>query len=833
MSSNLHCSKCGAPVRDEVAGGFCSACLLEKGFSDRPADSALPLPLRSFGDYELVEEIARGGMGVVFKARQRSLNRLVAVKMILSGHLASEAEAQRFRAEARAAASLQHPNIVAIHEVGEHEGHLFFSMDFIAGRNLAQLAGDGPWPGTRAAQCVGEIAEAIHYAHEHGILHRDLKPSNVLIDAIGKPHVTDFGLAKYLPNSELETQNSELTLSGQVLGSPNFMPPEQAAGKHRELTPAADVYSLGALLYHLITGRPPFVADSVPATLRLVAETEPVSPRLLAPQLPRDLETICLRCLEKDPRRRYDTAQALEDELARFLRHEPIQARPLGQWEKFHRWTGRHPVIATLSGVIALLLIAVALISMVSAVRLRRANSAGQEKLREAYLSQARANRWSGRPGRRFESLDSIKNAAAIRPGLDLRNEAMAAMTLPDFRPLKSWSLGQEDSVVFDGRLEHMAHARNVEGVFEVSIRRVSDDLELAQVREPGKLLSLDLSEHARWLVLNTEVAGAPKQLIFDVEQRKVFPLPAISIWHCAPQEDRMAIAPRSNSGPQGFKVIELPSRAETLAIKLERKAAALCFSRDGSLLAVSLKDSSFVEIRKAATGELVQKLLASDEVEHLDWSSDRRMLAGSSFNGDIHLWDLASTNLQARRLHHGSKNVRARFNTGGNVLASTGWNDRLRWWNPISGLEVLNAPALGYRLDAFGAQDDRMTWWEMPQRVQLGEFACGKELGMIRFSDSQRHGDWHTHFSRDGRLAVFASQAGEGLRVRDMKGDHIVASLAEGTVWSVAISRSNDFILAVCDKKLKRFPVRMDATEVWVGRGEPYGPTEFRHLND
>ncbi len=340
------CSKCSAPISGEVAGGFCTACLLEEGLS--PADLAQnPITLRYFGDYELIEEIARGGMGVVFKAHQRSLNRLVAVKMILSGHLASEGQAQRFRAEARAAAALQHPGIVAIHEVGEHEGLLFFSMDYIAGQNLAQLVRDGPWPATRAAQCVREIAGAIQYAHEQGVLHRDLKPSNVPVDGNGKPHVTDFGLAKQLnADPQLSTNDPQLTLSGQVLGSPNFMPPEQAAGKHRELSPASDVYSLGALLYQLISGRPPFVAETIPATLRMVAEQEPVSPRLLNASVPRDLETICVKCLEKDPGRRYPTAQDLADELGRFQRDEPIHARPVGVVLKVHRWCLRNKALA-------------------------------------------------------------------------------------------------------------------------------------------------------------------------------------------------------------------------------------------------------------------------------------------------------------------------------------------------------------------------------------------------------------------------------------------------------------------------------------------------------
>jgi serine/threonine protein kinase len=325
-------------------------------------------------------------MGVIYKARQVSLDRVVAVKMILSGQFASAAEMQRFRVEARATAALQHPGIVAIHEVGEHEGLLYFSMDFIDGRNLAHLIRDGPWSAARAAQCVRDVAEAIHYAHQHGVLHRDLKPSNVLIDSEGKPRVTDFGLAKRLSDSNGEAKNTELTVSGQVLGSPNFMPPEQAAGKHRDLTPASDVYSLGALLYHVLTGRPPFLADSIPATLRLVAETEPVAPRLLAPNVPRDLETICLKCLAKDPKRRYAAAQDLAEELGRFLRDEPILARPVGKTARLWRWCRHKPVLVGLITSTALLLLAVIVALPVAALRINqlknRVDEARKDSLR-------------------------------------------------------------------------------------------------------------------------------------------------------------------------------------------------------------------------------------------------------------------------------------------------------------------------------------------------------------------------------------------------------------------------------------------------------------------
>ena len=252
--------------------------------------------VRYFGDYEIVREIARGGMGVVFEARQISLNRPVALKMILAGQLADETDVKRFYTEAEAAANLDHPGIVPIFEVGQHEGQHFFSMAFVEGRSLAQRLADGPMPARDAAALLLEVSGAIEYAHRHGVIHRDLKPANILLGGDGRPRVTDFGLAKRVQSG------GELTGSGQIMGTPSYMPPEQAGGKRGEIGPAADVYALGATLYALVTGRPPFQAATAMDTVIQVLSDEPVAPRRLNASIPHDLETICLKCLEKGPR---------------------------------------------------------------------------------------------------------------------------------------------------------------------------------------------------------------------------------------------------------------------------------------------------------------------------------------------------------------------------------------------------------------------------------------------------------------------------------------------------------------------------------------------------
>ncbi|MHC1765345.1 MAG: serine/threonine-protein kinase [Verrucomicrobiia bacterium] len=311
MNARRICPQCGLELPAGSSSWLCPKCVLAKAATgednagseatvgdERPprgdiADEALP---RTLGNYQLLERIGEGGMGVVYRARQLPLDRIVAVKVLPFGQLANKEFVHRFRTEAVAAGSLQHPNIVGIHEVGLDEGQHYLVMEYVAGPTLAELARQGPLPARSAARYVQLIAEAVHFAHERNILHRDLKPSNVLIDANDQPRVMDFGLAKRLESG------ADLTLSGQVLGSPGYMPPEQASGERGLVGRRSDVYSLGAILYHLLTGRSPFVASELADTLRQVLNDEPIAPKLLNPKTPKDLETICLKCLEKSPR---------------------------------------------------------------------------------------------------------------------------------------------------------------------------------------------------------------------------------------------------------------------------------------------------------------------------------------------------------------------------------------------------------------------------------------------------------------------------------------------------------------------------------------------------
>ncbi len=302
-------------------------------------DSAAPPPAE-FGKYELLGELGRGGMGVVYRARQKDLDRTVALKMILGSHLASEEQRARFQAEARMAAGLRHPNIVPVHEAGTLDGQPYFAMQYVEGRGLDQLLRDGPLPPAKAVQLLAAVARAVAYLHGKGLIHRDLKPSNVLVDAEGRPYLTDFGLAKLL------APHDSLTQTGAILGTPSYMAPEQAAAR-KDVGPAADVYALGAILYELLTGRPPFREATPLDTLVQVLEGEPVPPRRLNPRLPRALELICLKCLDRTPERRYPSGSALADDLERFLDGEAVEARAHGPWQYLVRWARREPALAS------------------------------------------------------------------------------------------------------------------------------------------------------------------------------------------------------------------------------------------------------------------------------------------------------------------------------------------------------------------------------------------------------------------------------------------------------------------------------------------------------
>jgi serine/threonine-protein kinase len=309
------------------------------GMAPSGASSPPPIVDLDFGKFELISEIGRGGMGVVYKARQKDLNRIVALKMVLASQLASKEVIQRFRNEARAVAGIQHANITTVYEVGEMHGQPYIAIQYIGGLSLGHRLAGGPLQAETAARIVAQVARAVHHLHVNGVIHRDLKPSNILLDEKGQPFVTDFGLVKLI------TGDSQMTTTGVVLGTPSYMAPEQAAARSSEVGPLSDVYSIGAVLYECLTGRPPFREATHLETLVQVLETEPARPRMSHPSVPRDLEGICLRCLEKAPERRYASAAAVAENLQRYLDGEVVEGQAPGFVRRFARWARREPAL--------------------------------------------------------------------------------------------------------------------------------------------------------------------------------------------------------------------------------------------------------------------------------------------------------------------------------------------------------------------------------------------------------------------------------------------------------------------------------------------------------
>jgi len=765
------CSRCGATLTGFATEGFCSACMLEAGLgsADHSAGPEVVAARQTFGDFELLEEIARGGMGVVFKARQINLNRLVALKMILRGEFATPAELTRFRAEAETSAQLQHPNIVAIHEVGERAGQPFFCMDLVEGRNLAEVVANTPLAPLRAANYLKTVAAAVHYAHTRGVLHRDLKPSNVLIDADDQPRVTDFGLAKKLEGG------ASLTHTGQVLGSPNFMPPEQAAGKSADTSPSSDVYSLGAMLYHMLTGRPPFVAENLAATLRLVAESEPVAPRSLAPGVPPDLEAICLKCLEKEPRRRYATARELADELGRFLRDEPVRARHAGRMEKFWRWSRRHPALAYVSAVAVLLLFAVAIISTVAAARFQRANQEGQEKLREAYLAQAHASRVSGLSGGRVGSLEAIRKAAEIRPSVEVRSAAISSLALLDLIP--AGELSFTNGLVFPSLDPTLRKFARIDPNGEITVRTLNEETVLQTIPgRNGKNIASRFSPNGLFLAITSEQGTQSWTRIHDLERNITRFEAARPKIEWAAFLDSLVFSPDSrflawqDQQPDGRYAISILNVAQdTLAgtIVRRRRPQAMAFDHSHQRLAVASGGSARVEILEVPSGRVSASLemTMSSGLWSLAWGPEDESLVCVGQDGRVYLWDLMNTNRPPTLICPQADAMDARFNSGRNLLLTISGDVTHRFWNPQTSQELLrrHAAPLDGLTRAWFSPDDRRVALCDHDRYLVFDLAGAREWRAFRASSAQLRNYSRVAWSSDGSLLV-TSQPGPNL---------------------------------------------------------------------
>jgi serine/threonine protein kinase len=724
--------------------------------------------VRYFGDYELLEEIARGGMGVVYRARQVSLDRVVAVKMILAGQLASEGSVKRFHSEAEAAARLNHPGIVPIFEVGEHEGQHYFSMKFVAGPSLAQRLTDGPVSNPEAAALVRACARAVHYAHEHGVIHRDLKPANILLEpkqdtgepgtsppggqtkgktdqgaslADYEPVISDFGLAKQLGRGQ------GMTASGHVLGTPGYMPPEQAAGAGKAVGPAADIYSLGAVLYALLTGRPPFQAGNDLDTLLQVIDREPVPPSQLNAKTARDLQTICLKCLEKRPERRYGSARELADDLERFLNYEPIHARPVNPLRRAGVWLKRRPwtiAAAAVSGVVAVLLLAYWLRAEIRdrdwQILLLQARQARQAIPHRAEIATGKQDGKASTSPAAEEALSLLQKAARLRPDAEIYKEA-----------LNVW----------------VAEDRCGRQIFPTKALRPDAFPELWQpaLGLPGDsrqkelgLRHFQLSRDGRW--------GLLLGVLFDMRTGKAerLGLPNAASATMDPTGRWLAVFPT----PGVLKIYNRASRKEQQVFDRRPDIIELLkFTRDGNRLVVMvhrLTATRTIEVRETASGKILStlRLKTGPNLPECAVSGDGRLLAWSPSTNktllpagggwrfrwppsvpgpvQIHVHDLAT-----------GKKVATWTTPGQKILASLALDTsgtRLAWSNHwVPG----DSPTVEIRT--------------VPEGAVVGQLRCGESfVYALSFTPDGKHlvGQGHGDLDPDSRIWVWEVATGK-----------------------------------------------------------------------
>lgn len=750
-SSEIHCESCKQTFSKAVAGGICPTCLLLAGMETQVGTAherfQKSLPHQEFiadlfPELEGIQIIGRGGMSIVYRAHQRDLRRDIALKLLPLEHADREGWEARFEVEARAAARLDHPNIVTLYEFGTREGGPFLKMKLVeGGQTLADALKKRPrWQMPEAVALLVKMARAVHHAHQHGVIHRDIKPGNILLDADGEPYLTDFGLAR------LVEENTGLTGSHMVLGTANYMAPEQADGRNKDITTAVDVHALGAVLYEMLTGRPPFEGRSVAEILRRVCDKDPPAPHILNPEVDRDLSTICLKCMEKNPDRRYGSAESLEDELHRWEEGRPIIARQISSMGRIAKWARRNPGYAALISLLLLTaLTAIAgfyyawqlsehsrRLTEDARIKTEKENILAQQRLEEAlqgFTSEAGAQRMRVKAGHRWDAFAAIAKGVAIRVTPALRSEGVACLALADMKPVDRWRDETQGRQPSSMSADYQRHAQGMpDGSIQI---RAYPGLKVLKQLPAQKLAVqrlLQFSPDRRRLAAGYgSQAHMPSEVIvWDVDLGK--PLLKLTGVH----EEALDFSPDSSlvfaATEKELQVWDLKSKKALAHAPLASAPWSVRASPDGRWIAVSHPHGG-VDLCDAQTAAVSKSYLDCSSSFGIAWDPNSRWLAIPSDDGTVHVWDTVHAPLLERSWRAHSAGVkRAAWHPNGHHLVTESMDEEIILWEA----------RLGEKLVDFSAQSAGQLAFSSDGR-RLGLFRRGDQLSLLEVEDGGR----------------------------------------------------------------------------------------------
>ncbi len=808
---------------DQIARQEESTAMGSSGLSPSPTARATPtsLPPDSFAGYELLREVHRGGQGIVYQAIQKSTNRMVAIKVMKEGPFAGAADRARFEREVQILGQLQHPNIVAIHDSGSAAGCFYFVMDYISGQPLDVYMASGTRSIDETLKLFAKICEAVNAAHLRGIIHRDLKPGNIRVDPSGEPHILDFGLAKVSAFESIgEGGSPVMTVTGQFIGSLPWASPEQAEGQPSKIDVRTDVYSLGVILYQMLTGKFPYeVVGAMRDVLDRILTCEPARPSTIRKQINDEVETIVLKCLSKERERRYQTAGELARDIGHYLAGKPVDAKRDSVMYVLRKQLRRHRVSFVFGLVILLILIG-------SSVVAWTLYGVARGRLWETYLSSAEATRKGTLPGRKLKSLDAIRQAAAIRATKELRDEAIAAMALMDVRLDRAGdSPGQPGAnALFSPGLDKIAVHHLESGIYSVhewgSNKRLLDLSGTPQQRlwprfsNNGQLVArCDKSECQIW----------------NVGQRTLFasfPLEQSMYTHADFRSDDRQFAVGDRNG--AVHIHDLSTRETRVLPIAKTHVRRVRFHPNGSVLALSLWESNIIILVEILSGQVSATLPHPDIVAALAWSPDGRSLAVGCDDGRVYFWDSSKKTIELTLTGHTGLPVSLFFCGRGDLLCSYAWDGTSRFWDIRLGTHLLTLP---FAIDAFEPNSDRFGYEVNAQMTQLGK---GEILEsdifstLYPFGAEGRYACYSIATSRDGRL-VASGGGSHGIQIWDISSRKRLASIPIDVHEVVFRTNPSELISSGLSNGVQRWPIQRLGDTTRIGPPIQASPSSWR----